>query len=120
MQVQMVKSIASYEQTVNFCIFNYLSWHDSLTHDALLCIVVDMTSLHVMHVSNYTTVDIMTVSNANLYSVLARSSSASTSIRKTSNSTTYKIKKNIKRRKKGERKKTLPRLPRPAIHPIFF
>jgi hypothetical protein len=45
-----------------------------LTHYALLCIVVGMTSVYVMHISNYTVVD-MSISNANLYVVLVRSSS---------------------------------------------
>jgi hypothetical protein len=39
----------------------------------LLCIVVGMTTLHVMHISNYTAADVMTVSNRNLYVVLAKS-----------------------------------------------
>jgi hypothetical protein len=50
---------------------NQLSGYDALTSHALLCIVVDMTSLHIVHVSNYTVVDVMTVGNENLNSVLA-------------------------------------------------
>jgi hypothetical protein len=45
------------------------------THHALLCSVVGMTSLRVLHVSNYTTVDVTTVSNANFYTEVTRSSS---------------------------------------------
>jgi hypothetical protein len=40
-----------------------------------MCIVVAMTSIDVMHVSNYSIVDIKPVGNANLYTVLARCSS---------------------------------------------
>jgi hypothetical protein len=36
--------------------FNQLGGYDILTHHALLCIIVSMTSLHVTHVSNYTIV----------------------------------------------------------------
>jgi hypothetical protein len=46
----------------------------SLTSHALLCIVVDMTSLLAMQVSYYTAVD-MAVCNANLYRAPVRSSS---------------------------------------------
>jgi hypothetical protein len=53
---------------------NQLNGYDVIT-DELLCIVVGMTSLHVMHVSSYTIVDIMTVSSINLYAMLARFSS---------------------------------------------
>lgn len=47
------------------------------TRHVVLCIVVGMTSLHAMHVSNYTIVDIMIVGNANLYMVLATRRSSS-------------------------------------------
>jgi hypothetical protein len=53
---------------------NQLSGYDVLTRHTFLCIILGMTSLHVMHVSNCTVVD-MAVGNANLYIVLARSSS---------------------------------------------
>lgn len=46
---------------------------DILTLDVLLCIIVGMTSVHIMLVSICTVVDIMTISNADLY-VLVRSS----------------------------------------------
>jgi hypothetical protein len=54
---------------------NQLSGYDVLTHHAILCIVVGMTSLHAMHISYYTVVDIMAAGKANLHVVLAISSS---------------------------------------------
>jgi hypothetical protein len=60
---------------ITFNITKPLSGYDVLTLHAVLSIIVDMTSLHIIHVSNYTIVDTMTLSNANLYVVLARSSS---------------------------------------------
>jgi hypothetical protein len=42
---------------------------------SVLCIIVVMTSIDVMHVSNYSVVDILPVGYANLYIVFARCSS---------------------------------------------
>jgi hypothetical protein len=52
-----------------------VKWVRVLTRHGLLCIVVDVTSVHVVNVFNFTVVDIMTVDIANLYIVLVRCSS---------------------------------------------
>jgi hypothetical protein len=56
-------------------VFNQSSGYDIYRRHVALCIVVAMTSIDIMHVSNYSVVDIMTVGNANLYVVLASCSS---------------------------------------------
>jgi hypothetical protein len=55
--------------------FNESSGYDVYRHHAVLCIVVAMTSIDIVHISNYYIVDIMPVGNANLYIMLARFSS---------------------------------------------
>jgi hypothetical protein len=42
-------------------VINQLSEYDALTRHALLCNIVGVTSVHVMHVSNYSVADIMIV-----------------------------------------------------------
>jgi hypothetical protein len=55
--------------------FNQSSGCDVYSRHAVLCTVVAMTSMDVMHISNYYIVDIMPVGKANFYIVLARCSS---------------------------------------------
>jgi hypothetical protein len=64
-QVKITKRFIALENSDNDADNNQSSGYEVLKRHAVLCIAVDMASLHVMHVSKYTVVDIITVGHAN-------------------------------------------------------